>query len=290
MPENAGDGVTVAVVDTGVQMDHPALPNVTGGRNMVFDERNRGNGAEADWGPADVDGDHGTHVAGIVGMRRSAGSVLRGVAPGVRMRSYRVFPNDGGNASNYDIINAIDSAIEDGCQVINLSLGGGEPDEAIRSAVGFAASRGVLVVAAAGNDGRRPVSYPAAFPSCVAVSAMGIRGAFPEDSTEAADIAKPLGSDGEFVAAFSNVGPQIAFTAPGAGIVSTVPRSEWAVMSGTSMACPAVAGYAAYLLSQRADVSAMVGEERTRTLRHLLEQTARQIGFGPDYEGFGLLK
>lgn len=288
LPEDAGRGVKIGVVDSGIQEDHPALPNVSGGRNLVLDELHEP-GSDGEWGPAHVNGEHGTHVAGIVGMHRSDGGGPRGVAPGAELRSYRVFPNEGGGATNYDIVNAIDSAIEDGCDIVNLSLGGGTPDEAVRSVVGYAASRGVLVVAAAGNDGRRPVSFPAAVPACVAVSAMGTRGCFPPESTESGDIAKPFGrNDGEFVAAFSNYGPPIGFTAPGVGIISTVPVSKWGVMSGTSMACPAVAGFAAHLLSMDDGLRAMVGEARTRALRQALELSAEMRGFGRDYEGFGL--
>lgn len=285
---STGEGVRVGIVDSGVQKDHPALPNVSGGRNMVFDELNEA-GDETKWEPAVNDGEHGTHVAGIVGMRPAGQSVLRGVAPGAEIRSYRVFPDAGGGATNYDIINAIDSAIEDGCHVVNLSLGGGPLDEALRSAVGYATSRGVLVVAAAGNDGRRPVSFPAAYPASVAVSAMGVNGTFPEESSEAADVASPFGSAGaEFIAAFSNYGPQIAFTGPGVGVVSTLPTSNWGVMSGTSMACPAIAGFAASILSRNPVILAMKDEERSRALRQELELSARLRGFGRDFEGFGL--
>ena len=210
-------------------------------------------------------------------------------APGVAIRSYRVFPDTGEGATNYDIMGAIDRAVEDGCHILNLSLGGGDADEATRAAIGHAAESGVLVIAAAGNDGRKAVSYPAAFPTAVAVSAMGRRGTFPDESSETGDVAKPFGqSADEFVAAFSNIGPQISFAGPGVGVVSTVPTSAWGVMSGTSMASPAIAGFAAHLLSQRPDILGMVGANRTRELRQALEKSARDRGFGRDYEGFGL--
>jgi len=289
LPSDTGTQVRVGILDTGVQGNHPALPNVTGGRNMVFDETDADIGTVANWGPAEVDGDHGTHVAGIVGMRPTGKSALRGVAPGVQIRSYRVFPNNGEGATNYDIMSAIDRAVADDCHILNLSLGGGVADEATRSAIGHAADKGVLVIAAAGNDGRKPVSYPAAFPTCVAVSAMGLRNTFPSESSETADIAKPHGRDPEeFVAAFSNMGTQISFTGPGVGVISTVPSSAWGVMSGTSMACPAVAGFAAHILSQTPAIQAMDGPTRTRELRQALEKSARERGFGRDFEGFGL--
>ena len=172
----------------------------------------------------------GIHVAGIIGMNQAQPSVLRGVAPGVAIRSYPVFPDTGEGATNYDIMSAIDRAVEDGCHILNLSLGGGDADEATRAAVGHAAESGVLVIAAAGNDGRKAVSYPAAFPTAVAVSAMGRRGTFPDEFSETGDVAKPFGqSADEFVAAFSNIGPQISFAGPGVGVVSTVPTSAWGI-------------------------------------------------------------
>ena len=101
-------------------------------------------------------------------------------------------------------MNAIDRAVIDGCQIINLSLGGGEADEGVRAAIGSALDRGTLVIAAAGNDNRGPVSYPAAWPAAIAVSAMGIKGTFPAASSELADVERPYGSSKKdaFVAGF----------------------------------------------------------------------------------------
>ena len=289
MRADAGAGIQVGIVDTGIAMHHPSLPNVTGGADMVFDEIHDNPGASGDWGPAAVDGEHGTHVAGIVGARPTAALDLRGVAPGVDLRSYRVFPNAGGGATNYDILSAIDRAVSDGCQIINLSLGGGGEDEALRAAITAAQNAGTLVVAAAGNDGRKPVSFPASIESCVAVSAMGRTDAFPAGSTETAEVARPFGTDRKtFLAAFSNDGPQIDLTGPGVGIVSTLPEDSYGVMSGTSMASPAVVGFAAYLLASHPDILRSTGSERIKLWKALLSGSARPLGFGRDFEGFGL--
>jgi subtilisin len=266
------------------------LPNATGGFNLVFDETFNDVNATTEWGPAKKDGEHGTHVAGIIGAQPAGDSKVRGVAPGVELRSYRVFPNGGGGATNYDIMNAIDRAVLDGCHIVNLSLGGGDEDEAVRAAIGKALDQGVLVVAAAGNDGRRAVSFPAALSSCVSVSAMGRRGTFPKGSTEEADVAKPFGSTdaAAFMAAFSNIGPQIDVTGPGVGVVSTLPDNAYGVMSGTSMACPAVAGLAAYLLASTPPILKAKKTERVQLLKDALYTSCRRMGFGRDYEGFGL--
>jgi subtilisin len=207
----------------------------------------------------------------------------------VELRSYRVFPNDGGDATNYDIMNAIDQAVLDGCDIVNLSLGGGDEDEAVRAAIGKALDKGVLVVAAAGNDERQSVSYPAALASCVAVSAMGAKGSYPKDSTEEFDVMRPFGDPDRdcFVAAFSNIGPPIDVIGPGVGIVSTVPQEAYAVMSGTSMACPALAGVAAHLLGSDPALLDAKKSDRARLLKEALFENCRKKGFGRDYEGFG---
>jgi subtilisin len=291
LPPDAGSGIRVAIVDTGVAMAHPALPNLTGGANMVFDELQDDPDAAVNWGPATADGgQHGTHVAGIIGARPTPTMQLRGVAPGVELRSYRVFPNsNGSDATNYDILSAIDRAVSDGCHIVNLSLGGIAEDEAVRAAIGAALDAGTLVVAAAGNDYRKPVSFPARLDSCVAVSAMGRSDAFPAHSAEAAEIVRPHGADTRnFVAAFSNFGPQIDLTGPGVGVVSTLPNDTYGVMSGTSMACPAVVGFAAYLLAANPAILATKGAERTRLWKSLLDGAGKPLGFGRDYEGFGL--
>lgn len=289
MPPEAGKGVKVAIIDTGVAKRHPALSNVSGGANMIFDETDRDPAATDDWGPAQTHGEHGTHVAGIVGGRGPAGIGFRGVAPGVELRSYRVFPNDGGEAQNYDIVAAMARAVREGCHIINLSLGGGVEDEATRAGIGNALDNGVLVVAAAGNNYRKPVSFPAAVDSCIAVSAYGRTGTFPPDSVEAPEVMRPFGIDKQdFFAGFSNYGPQIDIVGPGVGVVSTLPEALYGAMSGTSMACPAIVGFAAYLLSSRSDLQGASGAERARLWKSALYGASKPVGFGRDFEGFGL--
>ena len=108
-------------------------------------------------------------------------------------------------------------------------------------------------------------------------------------STEASKIAKPHGDPDKkcFVAGFSNTGPQVDLVGPGVGVVSTVPGG-YGVMSGTSMACPAVVGFAAYLLGSDATIPRERNEERSRRLTECLQQAAVKLGFGREYEGFGL--
>jgi subtilisin len=274
-----GEGVAVGVVDTGVDLVHPDL-GVVGGENTVPGE------SPEDYGPNGQD--HGSHVAGIIAARGGVHGV-RGVAPGVNLRSYRVFATGKAGASNYAIIKALDRAVGDGCDIINLSLSGGLPDAATRSAIEDARAQGALCVVAAGNDGRGPVGFPASHPMAVGVAAMGRLGLFPAGAVEAGDVAAPYGQDPlNFVADFSNVGPEIDLIGPGVGIVSTVPGG-YAPMSGTSMACPAVAGAAAVLLSNRRDLLSLSRDQgRSDALAHELFEAARPLGFDLDFEGHGL--
>lgn len=275
-----GRGVTVGIIDAGVG-PHSDLA-LDGGENTVRGER------ASDW--HDNGDGHGTHVAGIVAARGTAPRGVRGLAPGVRLRSYRVFGKRKDYATNYAILKALDRAVADGCDLVNMSLGGGDPDEATRAAIADARAQGVLVVAAAGNDGRQAVSYPAAEQLAIAVSAIGRRGTFPADSTHAAEVMRPYGRDrANFIAAFSNVGPEIDLTGPGVAVVSTVPGG-YAAYDGTSMACPAVTGAAAALLARHRHVLGLPrGQARSDEMARLVFSAATPLGFGAKYEGRGML-
>jgi subtilisin family serine protease len=280
-PDGAGQGVTVGVIDTGIDGSHPDL-TVNGGENTVPGED------PTDWG--DNGAHHGTHVAGIVAAHGNPPTGIRGLAPAVTLRSYRVFPQGQEQASNYAIAKAIDRATADGCDLINMSLGGGPADEATSAAIEDARDGGVAVIVAAGNDDRSPVSFPASDSLSVAVSATGRKGTFPRGTTDRGDVKAPYGTDrNAFIAAFSNVGPEIDVTGPGVGVLSTVPGGAYAPMSGTSMACPSVTGAAARLLAARPDILAMPRDQaRSDAITQALLQSARPLGFGPTYEGQGL--
>jgi subtilisin family serine protease len=273
-----GTGVIVGVVDTGCG-PHPDLNLVDGEATVTGD-------APGDWQDFDI---HGTHVAGLIG----ANGNLRGMAPGVPIHSFRVFPrNVGDGATNYAILKALLRAADARCDIVNLSLGGGPADIIVEESIADARNQGMLLVIAAGNDGREAVNYPAAYSGTVAVSAMGVEGTFPAGSLEQADILRPPGSQldpAEFIASFSNVGPQIGVTAPGVGTLSTLPNGDYGPLSGTSMAAPVAAGAAACLLSQHPTVFRMPRDRsRSNAIYNLLVQNCVRRRFGSDYEGFGL--
>jgi hypothetical protein len=280
---SAGDGagVTVGVVDTGIAT-HPDL-TIADGFNAVpgEDPNDFGDNGEG----------HGTHVAGIIAAHGTPPTGIQGIAPGVTLRSYRVFGAGAGGASNYAIIKAIDQAIQDGCDLLNLSLGGGPSDPALETAIKDARQSGCLVICAAGNDNRSQVSSPGSDPLALAVSALGREGTYPDGAEEFGNIQRPPnGADAsDYIAAFSNVGPQLSFTAPGDGIISTFPGG-YAVLDGTSMACPAATGRAACLLAGDTTLLNMPRDvNRSDAVAAKLLQAAIARGFGHDFEGNGLL-
>jgi len=275
--DSAGNGVTVGVIDTGVA-NHPDLV-IAGGANTVpgEDPTNFGDNGQH----------HGTHVAGIIAARGKAPTGLRGVAPGVTLRAYRVFGQGSGGASSFAIAKAIDQAVTDKCDLLNLSLGGGPTDPTLKAAVDDARAAGSLCIIAAGNDSRMPVSFPAREDMALAVSAMGRKGTFPTNSTEADTVAAPYGTNKKnYVADFSNVGPQIDLVGPGVGIMSTVPGG-YEEISGTSMACPAVTGAAARALTPTI-LKMRRNAARSDAMVAAILATAKTLGFGPTFEGHGM--
>lgn len=277
-----GRGVTVGVIDSGIATNHAGLA-VQGGQNTVPGEK------PADFGDNGTEG-HGTHVAGIIASRGTPPKGIRGVAPGVALRSYRVFPQGGKKASNYAIAKAIDACVADKCDLVNMSLGGGNPDTLTEEALTAAHDAGVVIFAATGNDDRQPVSFPAAFSMCQAVSAMGRKGTFPAGTEPNGSIASPYGKDKKnFVASFSNIGSATDLTGPGVGVISTVPAG-FGVMSGTSMATPAETGAAARLLATHKDILSMPRDQnRAAAMITVLAAACKLLGFGALDEGKGMI-
>lgn len=277
--DGAGKGVTVGVVDTGVG-PHPDL-DVDGGLNTVIGEKPKDFGDNGEG--------HGTHVGGIIAARGTPPAGIRGLAPGVKLRSYRVFGKGAEGASNYSIAKAIDRAVADHCDLINLSLGGGPNDPATSSAIQQARQSGTVVIAAAGNEDRSPVDFPGADALCIAVTALGRKGTFPKGVFSQDAVARPYGTDKDnFIGAFSNVGQEVKLTAPGVGIISTVPGG-YVVMDGTSMASPAAVGVAARILAGLPNVLALARTQgRSDAIAAALLQSAKKLGFPSKLEGNGL--
>ena len=236
----SGKTVRVAVVDTGVG-SHSAL-KIKRGLNTTAAESGRRF--------RDEDG-HGSHVAGVIAS--AAAGWRRGEASAVELHAYRIFESGDPYASSFAIAAAIKDAADQGCDLVNLSIGDSMADDAIRDAVEFAWARGCVCVAATGNDGKGQVDYPARYTQAVAVSAIGLIGSWPAgvnlDWTLSKARGKRLGGQESFLAGFSNRGAKVALTAPGVGVVSTIFRNRWGVMSGTSMATPIATGVLARRLA-----------------------------------------
>ena len=216
-----GEGVKVAVIDTGIDCRHPDLRcDFSAGANIV----------EPGYEPMD-DNEHGTHVSGTI-AGRGDGSGVYGVAPKAALIPVKVLDSSGaGNLSS--IVKGIDWATSARVDVINMSLGGAAGSAAMARAVKRALAAGIVVVCAAGNSGPDPdsVGYPAGYPGVIAVAASD-----PDNG----------------VASFSSRGAAVAFIAPGVDILSTVPGGGYKQLSGTSRASPHGAGLAALAVERGA--------------------------------------
>ena len=277
-PFNAADGKTVKVgiLDTGAG-PHAAL-KIAKGVSAVTEDK--------DTGYNDTEG-HGTHVAGVIAARAAA---FTGIAPSVALNIYRVFPRSGKGASNFDIAKAIDMAIADGCDLINMSLGGGPMDAVTVEAIKEARAKGTICVIAAGNESG-PVSNPGRHPLAICVSAMGYVGAWPAGAVQTLDVTKPYGKGNTYFAKFSNFGLEVDLTGTGCGIISTYPKDRFAVMDGTSMACPCTTGALARLLAKAPKIlKAARDASRGDQIVHLALTHARDLGFAPPKQGAGLLE
>jgi subtilisin family serine protease len=249
---NTGSGIKVAVIDTGIDLDHPDLQaNIAGKIDFTGSRK----GAE------DQNG-HGTHVAGTIGgLQNSIGVV--GVAPQASLYAVRVL-----DARGYgwwsDIADGIGWCASNGIHVANMSLGASSAPTAVKDACDSAYGAGVLLIAAAGNSGdgntsTTETSYPAAYATVVAVGATN-------------------SSNG--LASFSNTGSYLELAGPGVSVLSTYKGGGYATLSGTSMASPHAAGMAALLWGVVASPSAS-------SVRTALQTRAQDLGAAGWDAGFG---
>lgn len=252
-----GAGVKVAIIDTGIDLNHQDLyGKVDGGYSAITKTEK----------PEDYQDDngHGTHVSGTVAGYHAAndGKGVTGVAPKARLYAVKVLDADGsGNLS--DVIDGIVWAAKNGCQVANMSLGAPSDSDAMHRAIKFAKGSGLVIVAAAGNSGGS-VGFPGQYPEVITVSA--------SDSDDK-------------IASFSSRGPQVKFIAPGVDVVSDKLGGGVISYNGTSMATPHVTGLAALAVSQ-----GWTGLSGPDGVLNQLKKAAKLLpGLSADEQGSGMI-
>jgi len=242
-----GQNVMVGVIDSGI------LPH----RDFEDRVKIRRNYTGETGLPQEI---HGTHVAGTIG----ANGAIKGVAPKVWLAEYRVLGN-GGSGTNETITKAIRQAVEDGCDVINMSLGGPAPNPPMRAAIRYAMACGVAVVCAAGNEGdgndiTTEFLWPAMNPETLSVGAAEFMKGSPNTAR---------------AAYFTNSNLEVDICAHGVAVESTGANHGYITLSGSSMASPHVAGMFALLIQK----SREEGEYRsTYDFYRQLRELAKDIG------------
>ena len=250
--------VTVAVIDTGIDPNHPDLAGVAlPGATFV-------SSPDPSCAPGSVidDNGHGTHVAGVIAANGNNGQGIAGVAFGVRILPIKALDCTGSGLLS-DVASGVTYATDHGARVINISLGSSSAQSTLQDAIRYAVARNVLVVAAAGNCGVTSTR-------CASANEPQYPGAFPETLAVAAT------DQGDTHASFSNVGAYVGLSAPGVRIWSTTPTypttlsranpslANYAAFSGTSQASPLVAGVAALALSREPGLTAAQLTDRLR--------------------------
>lgn len=249
-----GEGVKVAVLDTGVDYNHQDL-KIAGGCNFTTADQN-------DF--MDRQG-HGTHCSGIIAGTDNDIGVI-GVAPDVELYMGKVLGDNGSGDLRW-VMSGIDWAVQNGMDIISMSLGcESQPPEAYHEIIQYACRKGVIIIAAAGNEAAS-IGWPAAYPETLSVGAI--------DTTETK-------------ASFSNFGDGLDVVAPGVNIYSTYPGNRYALLSGTSMATPMVTGAIALLVSYAKTKGI---KYNLQDIRNLLHNTCIDLGpKGKDQNyGWGLI-
>ncbi|WP_286059305.1 S8 family peptidase [Bacillus mojavensis] len=245
-----GKNVKIAVIDSGIS-PHDDL-SISGGYSAVSYTSSYKD-----------DNGHGTHVAGIIGAKHN-GYGIDGVAPEAQIYAVKALDQNG-SGDLQGLLKGIDWSIANGMDIVNMSLGTSSDSQILHDAMDKAYEKGVLLVAASGNDGNgKPVNYPAAYSSVVAVSAT---------------------DQHNQLAAFSTTGNEVEFSAPGTDITSTYLHQYYATGSGTSQATPHAAAMFA-LLKQRDPGNTNV------QLRALMQKNIVDLGMtGRDQQfGYGLIQ
>ncbi len=270
----AGKGIKVSVIDSGIQKNHEDLNGRVASAAVTY---------STPYNKAEDNNGHGTHVSGIIAATGNNDLGGAGIAYKASIVSYKALEQnpatDQSSGSTVGIIKAVNASVKSGARVINMSLGGPNYDALFEAAVDAAVNKGVVVVAAAGNDsaqlsgeiGDSNYYSPACFENVITVSAKNMGAATLAD--------------------FSNYGDGIVdITAPGTGIASSCPGNDYALMSGTSQATPMVAAAAAYILSVSPDLKSNKTKSAVENVKRILQDSATKDGYSDSSKfGAGLL-
>jgi subtilisin family serine protease len=246
-----GEGIKVALLDSGVDINHPLLLGVSiRQKDFLPPLPNSGKNNH---------NSHGTAMASVIASHTDSYS---GIAPGCEILSYRVI-DDTGSTDSYTVASAIISAVKDGADVINLSLGGETGSEVLKQSVSYAKDHGVPVIAAVGNEGVGYVNFPAAYDGVIGVTSVGVNGR---------------------VTNFSNFGDGVDLAAPGTGVLTATDSSEVGIFTGTSISTAIVTGAVAMELARRPTMTANKVEQLLKNLSNEAEK--------PGYDsstGYGII-
>ena len=275
-----GQGIKVAIIDSGAATTHEQLKRITAGIDIID------KASTPDAWNVDTLG-HGSHCAGVIGAADLAAGGVRSFAPEAEIHVCKLFP--GGQISQ--LIDALEYCIEKQVDVVNLSLGGADPSETLERQIMRARRAGIACIVAAGNSSG-PVQYPASSPNVLAVGAVGKIDEFPPDSYHAETLSQDVDANGFFTAKFSCYGPQVGVCAPGVAIVSTVPPNNYAAWDGTSMAAPHITGLAALVLAHHPDFQGtykLRSAERVEHLFQIIKMSAHRVSVADQSRiGFGM--
>ena len=257
-----GEGVKIAVLDTGCDLTHDDLSNnLLQGKNFVNKNKD----------PIDFNG-HGTHVSGIIAAENNLHGVV-GVAPKSKIIPVKAL-NDNGNGNSSNVAEAIAWSADRGADFIAMSLGSPNTMIDVHRSIKYATKKGCIVFCAAGNAGKtRQIFYPANYPETIGIGSI-------DENFERAN--------------FSCTGDDLDFLAPGVKIFSTVPVNWYAYMSGTSMSTPFVVGCAALLLSYSRKNNNIIKLNSAEDYKEIFKKHAFSLK-NPQYcgkkffEGFGII-
>ena len=251
---DTGSDADIAIIDTGIDDDHPDLQGNVGAGKAYVDCRGRNCNY-----PWSYDHDHGTHCAGIADAVNGNSEGVQGVATEATLHAVKVLDKNG-SGSFSDVAAGIKYTADQGWDVGSMSLGASSGSKTVKDACQTAYNKGVLLVAAAGNSGPCTdcVGYPAAYSTVVAVSST---------------------TKNDQLSGFSSTGPEVELAAPGSNVYSTV-IGGYDTFSGTSMACPHVSGAGGILMANGSSNS---------DARSTMKSNAEEIGLSSNESGAGLL-